>query len=82
MDSLIVPIGMPILIITLIFIAACVVSMVFTSGSKYPKQKMYTLDQKWTYGPLLLNATEDGPVAAPSHGHGEIEIGGSAHGKW
>lgn len=82
MESLIVPIGMPVTIITIIFVIGCVVSMLFAHGSKYPKQQTYTLDQKWTHEPLLLSATEDGPVAAPEHGHGDIEIGGSAHGKW
>lgn len=83
MEGLIVAIGMPVIIITIISVVMVILALLITSGVKYPKVKYYTVDQKWEHGPLLLSATEATPVAPGFHGHGHDDlIGGSASGKW
>ncbi|HEY9310766.1 hypothetical protein [Williamsia sp.] len=83
MEDLIVAVGMPTLILTIIAVVMVVGALLFTSGVKYPKVKFYTIDQKWEHSPLLLSATEAKPVAPTYHGHGTDDlIGGSASGKW
>lgn len=82
MDNLIVAIGMPVTIICCLFVAACVVSMVFSSGLKYPKVSHYTLDQQWDHAPLLFSATEIEPMALPRDAETTDVDGGSASGKW
>ncbi|ORM37046.1 hypothetical protein [Williamsia sp. 1135] len=83
MEDLIVAIGMPVIIITIISVVMVIGALVITSGVKYPKVQYYKIDQKWEHGPLLLSATEANPVAPGYHGHGHDDlIGGSASGKW
>ncbi len=84
MDSLIVPpIGVPVTIVTVLFVVLCVVAMVFSGGGvKYPKVKEYTLDQQWEHAPLLFSATDIEPMALPRHAEpGDVD-GSSASGKW
>ena len=82
-DSLIVPIGVPVTALTVLFVVLCVVSMAYSFGVKYPKVQPYTIDQKWEHEPLLFSATDVTPVAPGYHGHGHDDlIGGSASGKW
>ncbi|MCH5644133.1 hypothetical protein [Gordonia sp. ABSL49_1] len=82
MDSLIVPIGVPVTIITVFFVVLCVVSMAFSFGVKYPKVQEYTLDEPWDRAPLLFSATDIEPMALPRHAEpGDVD-GGSASGKW
>lgn len=81
-DSLIVPIGVPVTIVTVLFVVLCVVSMVFASGVKYPEVKHYTLDEQWEHGPLLFSATEIEPMALPRHVEPSDLDGSSASGKW
>lgn len=81
-EALVVPVGLPILILCLIAVAACVVSMLFSWGVKRPKIAEYTLDQKWTRGPQLFSATEIEPMALPRHFEPADTEGGYASGKW
>ncbi|KSU60689.1 hypothetical protein GR168_09610 [Gordonia sp. JH63] len=81
-DSLIVPIGVPVTILTVLAVLLCVVAMVFSSGVKYPKVEEYTLDQQWEHAPLLFSATDIEPMALPRHAEpGDVD-GSSASGKW
>jgi len=82
MEDLIVPIGVPITILVLLAVAACVVSMTFSGGLKYPKVQIYTLDQKWTHKPLLFSATDIAPMSAERHAESDDVDGGTASGKW
>ncbi|MFT4042165.1 MAG: hypothetical protein QM673_03280 [Gordonia sp. (in: high G+C Gram-positive bacteria)] len=82
MDNLIVYIGLPVTILVVLSAAACVVSMAFSSGVKYPKLKEYTLDQPWDREPLLFSATDISPVALPRHAEPSDVDGGSASAKW
>ena len=82
MDNWIVYIGMPVTVLVIFFAAACVVSMAFSSGVKYPKQQEYTLDQEWDRAPLLLSATDMEPIALPRHAEPNDGDGGSASAKW
>ncbi|MGB3696434.1 MAG: hypothetical protein WBA05_03275 [Gordonia sp. (in: high G+C Gram-positive bacteria)] len=82
MDQLLVPVGMTVVVLCLLAVAACVVSMVFSHGMKRPKVTEYTLDQRWENGPTLFSATEIEPMALSRHFEpGDVE-GGSASGKW
>ncbi|WP_279103423.1 hypothetical protein [Gordonia paraffinivorans] len=81
-DSLIVPIGVPVTIVTVLFVVLCIVSMVFSGGVKYPEVKEYTLDQRWERDPLLFSATDIEPMALPRHVEpGDLD-GSMASGKW
>ncbi|AZG43965.1 aa3-type cytochrome oxidase subunit CtaJ [Gordonia insulae] len=82
MDNLIVVIGVPVTIICVLFVIACVVAMVFSNGVKYPKVPNYTLDQQWDHAPLLFSATEIEPMALAHHAEATDVDGGSASGKW
>ena len=82
MEDLIVPIGVPITIVCVLLVAACVVSMAFSGGLKYPKVQIYTLDQKWTHNPLLFSATDIAPMTLERHAEPEDVDGGTASGKW
>ncbi|GAC69064.1 aa3-type cytochrome oxidase subunit CtaJ [Gordonia soli] len=82
MDSLIVAIGVPVTILTVISVVACVVAMAFAWGVKYPKPGRYTLDQQWDSGPLLFSATEIVPMTVGHHFAPTDVEGGSASGKW
>ncbi|MFW0784592.1 hypothetical protein AAFP35_08720 [Gordonia sp. CPCC 206044] len=82
MDNLVVAIGMPVTIICVLFVVACVVSMAFAFGLKYPKVPQYTLDQQWDDKPLLFSATDIEPMALAHHADATDVEGGSASGKW
>lgn len=82
MESLIVPIGVPITIITVVFVVLCVISMAFSHGVKYPKLHNYTLDQQWDHQPLLFSATDIEPMALAHHVEATDVEGASASGKW
>ncbi|GAB40678.1 MULTISPECIES: aa3-type cytochrome oxidase subunit CtaJ [Gordonia] len=82
MDNWIAYIGVPVTVLVVIFALACVVSMAFSNGVKYPKQQEYTLDQKWDRGPLLFSATEIESIALPRHAEPNDVDGGSASAKW
>ena len=82
MEDLIVPIGVPITILVVLSVIACVVSMVMSGGLKYPKVPTYTLDQKWTHKPLLFSATDIAPMTAERHAESDDVNGGTASGKW
>ena len=81
-DSLIVPIGVPVTALTVLFVVLCVVSMAYSFGVKYPKVKRYDLDQTWEHAPLLFSATEIEPMVLPRHAEAGDVDGGSASGKW
>lgn len=81
-DQLLVPVGMTVVVLCLLAVAACVVSMAFSHGMKRPKIAEYTLDQPWENGPTLFSATDIEPMALSRHFEpGDVE-GGSASGKW
>jgi len=82
MDNLIVYLGVPITILVVIAAGACVVSMAFSSGLKYPKVPDYTLDQEWDHAPLLFSATDIEPMTLPRHAEAGDVDGGLASGKW
>ncbi|MFZ2238558.1 MAG: hypothetical protein WAV90_03325 [Gordonia amarae] len=82
MEDLIVPIGVPITILVVLSVIACVVSMVMSGGLKYPKVPTYTLDQQWTHKPLLFSATDIAPMSAERHAESDDVDGGTASGKW
>ncbi|GAC57563.1 hypothetical protein GOHSU_22_00230 [Gordonia hirsuta DSM 44140 = NBRC 16056] len=82
MESYIVPIGMTVIVLALIALAASVVSMLFSSGMKRPKVPAYTLDQEWTRAPALYSATEIEPMALPRPFQPSDLEGGYASGKW
>ncbi|MEE3850753.1 hypothetical protein VZC37_10435 [Gordonia sp. LSe1-13] len=82
MEDLIVPIGVPVTILTVLSVVACVVAMAFTRGVKYPKVQNYTLDQEWQHKPLLFSATDIEPMALAHHAEASDTDGGSASGKW
>lgn len=81
-EDLVVPVGMVVTILCLIMVAACVISMVFSSGLKRPKVREYTLDQEWTRAPALFSATEIEPMALAHHAEPGDTEGGYASGKW
>jgi hypothetical protein len=82
-EDLIVAIGLPVVILTVISVVLVVGAMTLTFGVRYPKVQPYTIDQKWEHEPLLFSATDVTPVAPGYHGHGHDDlIGGSASGKW
>jgi hypothetical protein len=82
-EDLIVAIGLPVVILTVVSVVLVVGGMTLASGVKYPKVQPYTIDQKWEHEPLLFSATDVTPVAPGYHGHGHDDlIGGSASGKW
>jgi hypothetical protein len=82
-EDLIVAVGLPVVILTVIMVALVIGAMILTAGVKYPKVQPYSIDQKWEHEPLLFSATEVAPVAPGYHGHGHDDlIGGSASGKW
>ncbi|MDL9938547.1 hypothetical protein QSJ18_17515 [Gordonia sp. ABSL1-1] len=82
LEDLIVPIGVPVTIVTIVFVVACVVAMAFSFGVKYPKVEEYTLDQRWDRSPLLFSATDIEPMALARHAEASDVDGGSASGKW
>lgn len=82
MNDLIVPIGVPVTILTVAFVLLCVISMAFSWGLKYPKVAQYTLDQQWDHAPLLFSATDIEPMSLARHGAATDVDGGSASGKW
>ncbi|MGV9826610.1 MULTISPECIES: aa3-type cytochrome oxidase subunit CtaJ [unclassified Gordonia (in: high G+C Gram-positive bacteria)] len=82
MDNLIVYIGVPVTILVVIAALACVVSMAFSSGLKYPKLQEYSLDQPWDRAPLLFSATDIEPMALAGHAEPTDVDGGSASAKW
>lgn len=82
MESAMVGIGVVVTALCVVAVILCVVSMAFAGGVKYPKLKMYTLDQEWTRSPLLFSATEIEPMALPHHAGPTDVDGGSASGKW
>jgi heme/copper-type cytochrome/quinol oxidase subunit 2 len=82
-EDLIVAIGLPVVILTVISVVLVVGAMTLGSVVKYQKVQPYTIDQKWEHEPLLFSATDVTPVAPGYHGHGHDDlIGGSASGKW
>lgn len=82
MEDWIVALGMTVIVLTVIMVAGCVISMVFSSGVTRPKVREYTLDQEWTRGPELFSATEIEPMALPRHFEPADLEGGYASGKW
>lgn len=82
MENLVVPIGVPITAVCVLFFLACVVSMVFARGLKYPKVERYTVDQEWTHKPLLFSAVDIAPMSLARHAEPTDVDGGSASGKW
>lgn len=82
MDSWMNITGVVVTVLVVISVLACVVSMAFSFGVKYPKVREYTLDQEWTYQPLLFSATEMQPLALARHAESTDVDGGSASGKW
>ncbi|MGV9712291.1 aa3-type cytochrome oxidase subunit CtaJ [Gordonia sp. NPDC003424] len=82
MDNLIVAIGVPVTILVVVSVLACVISMAFSHGLKYPKVQNYTLDQQWEHAPLLFSATDIEPMTLAHHAEATDVDGGSASGKW
>ncbi|MFT4086252.1 MAG: hypothetical protein QM658_03710 [Gordonia sp. (in: high G+C Gram-positive bacteria)] len=82
MEDLIVPVGMAVVVLCLLMVAACVVSMAFSWGTKRPEESKYTLDQPWDRAPALFSATEIEPMALARHLEPGDTDGGSASGKW
>ncbi|AVM00323.1 hypothetical protein C6V83_08615 [Gordonia iterans] len=82
MEDWIVNVGMVVIVLTVISVAGCVISMLFSSGVRRPKIPEYTLDQKWTRSPALFSATEIEPMALPRHFEPADTEGGYASGKW
>ncbi|MGW0037195.1 aa3-type cytochrome oxidase subunit CtaJ [Gordonia sp. NPDC003376] len=82
MDSSMVGIGVAVTVICVVFVIACVVSMAFSFGVKYPKVQEYKLDQPWTHKPLLFSAVDIEPMTLPRHAEPTDVDGGSASGKW
>ncbi|MFT3899729.1 MAG: hypothetical protein QM728_05725 [Gordonia sp. (in: high G+C Gram-positive bacteria)] len=84
-EDLIVPVGLPVVILVCASVILCVLSMAyltFAGTTKYKAAKHYTLDQQWDHDPILFSATEVPNVAAPSHAEASNTEGGAAHGKW
>ncbi|MFC0315077.1 hypothetical protein ACFQNE_08365 [Gordonia phosphorivorans] len=82
MEDFVVPVGLTVTVLVLIAVAACIVSMLFSSGVKRPRIAEYTLDQEWTRAPALFSATEIEPMALPRHFEPADTEGGYASGKW
>lgn len=82
MNEYIVPIGMVVTVVVIIFFLLSVLSMVTARGLKYPKVKQYTLDQKWENDPLLFSATEIEPMTLSREFQPSDVNGSTASGKW
>jgi len=81
-EDLIVPVGITVTALCLLMVAGCVVSMLFSWGTKRPEVQEYTLDQPWNRPPALFSATEIQPMALARHAEQADTVGGAASGKW
>ncbi|QKT06945.1 hypothetical protein HUN08_06895 [Gordonia sp. X0973] len=84
-EDLIVPVGLPVVILVCASVILCVLSMVwltFFGVTRYKAPQHYTLDQPWDHDPILFSATGVPNMALPAHATESDTEGGAAHGKW